>query len=230
MKHLFKTLYFFVTLTLFIACSSDDDSPREPYYQFNSDEKELIIDYDYAAGQKIIYKNQENETIEFNVISNEQRISESFSRGTFSGGGIFEHSYDDKIIRIEIIDNCIGSGLTGDRTKLNYIFSKKDDEFNNGINFPLWNVLSSSFIDDLINPINIFMTEFNNTQTSEMMINGHLFTNVITVNSGSSENDNFLYCDFMMQKNVNQIFYDYDFGIVQFNDVHGNEWKLIYPE
>ncbi|MGJ8592423.1 MAG: hypothetical protein ACSHXF_07740 [Aquaticitalea sp.] len=230
MKHLCKKLLLFLAIAFLIGCNKDEDGPREPYYQFSNDEKLVLIKYDYKPDQIITYENQENERIEFKVISNERLISESFSVGTFSGGGgIFENSYDNKIIRIEIIGNSVNTGTSGDYSKVNYIFSKNKNTFNNGINFPLWNVTLYSFIDEIQNPVNIFMNDFNNIQKSEMTVNGHLFTKVVTVNSGSDESKNG-YEFGLMTQNINRIFYDYDFGIIQFNDVEGNEWKLIYPE
>lgn len=125
--------------------------------------------------------------------------------------------------------NSVNTGLSGDYSKVNYIFSKNLNEYNNGINFPLWNVTLYSSIDEIQNPVNIFMRDYNYFQRSEMTVNGHLFTKVVTINSGSEESKND-YTFGLMTQNVNQLFYDYDFGIIQFNDIDGNEWKLIYPE
>ncbi|WP_282072150.1 hypothetical protein [Polaribacter atrinae] len=112
---------------------------------------------------------------------------------------------------------------------INYVFSKNSDNFNNGINFPMWNISNFTSIDEIQNPTNIIMTDFNTRIKTQMTINNHLFENVIIIESESDK----IYLNSSygtIKKNVNKVFYDYDFGIIQFNDIEGKEWKLIYPE
>jgi hypothetical protein len=33
----------------------------------------------------------------------------------------------------------------------------------------------------------------------------------------------------ILPKNVNKLFYDYDFGIIEFEDIGGKIWKVKYP-
>lgn len=116
-----------------------------------------------------------------------------------------------------------------DNGLINYVFSKNSDNFNNGINLPMWNISNFTSIDEIQNPTNIIMTDFNTQIKTQMTINNHLFENVIIIESESDE----VYLNSSygtIKKNVNKVFYDYDFGIIQFNDIEGKEWKLIYPE
>jgi len=62
-----------------------------------------------------------------------------------------------------------------------------------------------------------------------MNINGHLFQNIVIIDSNSNDSNNISTFGPLLQ-NVNKIYYDYDFGIVQFIDIDGKEWKVIYPE
>jgi hypothetical protein len=116
-----------------------------------------------------------------------------------------------------------------DNGLINYVFSKNSDNLNNGINLPMWNIPNFTFIDEFQNDTNIIMTDLNTQIKTQMTINNHLFENVIVIESESD--DIYLNSSYgTITKNVNKIFYDYDFGIIQFNDIEGREWKLIYPE
>lgn len=142
-----------------------------------------------------------------------------------AGGSSFSNYYDSKIIRFEIVENTNYE----DVGIVNYIFSSNADIFNNGINFPMWNISGFTFIDEMQNPANIIMRDFNSQPKTEMTINNHLFKKVVVIESGSDDvYDNFTYGT--ITKNVNKVFYDYEFGIIQFDDIEGKQWKVVYPE
>jgi hypothetical protein len=111
-------------------------------------------------------------------------------------------------------------------SKVNYIFSKNNDRFTNGLNFPMWNISNFNFIYEVQNNVNMYLRDFNTLQKSSIEINGHQFNKVVTISSESDES--FLFGPLI--QNVNEIKYDYDFGIIQFKDVLGNEWNLVYPK
>ncbi|MBQ0769749.1 MAG: hypothetical protein KBT58_10685 [Bizionia sp.] len=226
MKTVLKYLLFTFGVLICGSCNVDDDDDAKTHYQFNSENNDLIINYNYQIGQTITYQNQDGEQIHFKVILNETKKQGDYVAGTFSGGsGGLSHYYDSKIIRFEIIENqnYERNGI------VNYIFSKNFDKLNNGINFPMWNISNFAFIDEIQNPANIIMSDFNNQTKAQMTINNHTYKKVVEIESGS--NDEYLNSSYgTISKNVNKVFYDYDFGIIQFDDINGKEWKLIYPE
>ena len=213
---------------LFTACSLslNEVQTNAAYYSFNDEDTSLIINYNYVPEQIITYTNEQGGTLGFKVIENETRKKEYRSRGTFSGGGgLLENYYDSKIIRFEIIENPSSEQYA----KVNYIFSKNKDILTNGLNFPMWNVPLYSYIDEHQNSVNIFLKEYNALPTSSLSINGHLFNKVITIDSNSDQSTNNSTFGPLTQ-NVNEIVYDYDFGIIQFKDINDTLWSLVYPQ
>jgi hypothetical protein len=109
---------------------------------------------------------------------------------------------------------------------VSYIFSKSDDKFKNGIYFPLWNKQTFAYFDEMDRSFNINLRDFNIPAKQEMTINNHLFKKVVFISSGI---DIALSYDANLPSNVNSLYYDYDFGIIQFEDIDGKIWKVIYP-
>ena len=228
MKKQVQILYGLFVCIVLISCSIDDvnNDSYHTYYQFNEHNNNLIISYDYQVGQIITYRNQFGEELNFKVILNETKKSGDYSSGFFSGS-VLNHYYDSKRILFEILENDnygYNYGLIG------YMFSRNSDIFRNGVNLPMWNISNSTFIDEIQYPINIPMRDYNNQTKTEVIINGKIFENVVIVESGSNEEEFFNNNYGTIPKRVNKLYYDYEFGIIRFDDIDGNEWKLIYPE
>lgn len=205
------------------SCSNQDDS--HPYYKFDTSDNNSIIKFNYSAGQIITYENQFGEKLHFKVISNETKKYGDYSNGTFSGGGgILESYYDSKIIRLKIIENQ--ANFTEEQ--VSYISSKSVNNFKNGIKFPIWNFEEFVFFDEIDRPVNVYLTDFNNDTKIQMNVNGHLFEKVVVINSGSDIPKPNAW-GAILPNNVNKLYYDYEFGIIQFDDIDGKQWKVIYP-
>ena len=223
MGNLLRLLILSIGIIIFTGCETDD---THPYYRFNSEDETLLIKYNYIPNQIISYQNQFGEQLHFKVILNERKKNGYYSRGTFSGGGgHLEHYYDNITIKLEILENPSYE----EYSKVNYYFSKNGVAFNSGMNFPLWNITTFGFIDQLQNKVNIFNEDYKDLERIQMDINGHNFDNVVIINSNSNEINDASSFGPLLQ-NVNKIYYDYDFGIVQFIDIEDKEWKVIYPE
>ncbi len=223
-KYIIFGSLFFGFLGL-ISCSEESQEDSHPYYKFDASDASVISNYNYVKGQIITYQNQLGEQIHFKVIFNESKKYGDYTNGTFSGGGgILESYYDSKIVRLEMVENQMA--FNGEL--VNYIFSKSKNTFKSGINFPIWNILDSGFFDEIDRDVNINLGIYSNHSRVPITINGHLFNKVVLIESGfntpASPNWGSL------PNNVNKLYYDYDFGIVQFNDLDGNEWKVIYPQ
>jgi len=175
MKNLFTYLIFCIVIISQVGCNNDDNDTSYPYYEFNQADEVLLIKYNYVPNQIITYENQFDEQIHLKVILNERKKCSFNSRGTLSGGGgILQNYYDSKIIRFELLENPSNE----DYSKINYIFSKNNDEFNNGINFPMWNITNFAFINELQDKVNISMLDYNNLEKTQMNINEHKWTSI----------------------------------------------------
>ena len=228
MKNPIKIVLISLGLLLFWSCSLDlnQENTNAPYYTFNNQDRSFMINYQYVAGQTIRYVNQNGDTLHFRVLENQTSKNASYSDGSLSGGeGLLENYYDSKIIQLEILENP----STEQYALVNYIFSKNKDILTNGLNFPMWNVPLYSYIDEHQNSVNIFLKEYNALPTSSLSINGHLFNKVITIDSNSDQSTNNSTFGPLTQ-NVNEIVYDYDFGIIQFKDINDTLWSLVYPQ
>ena len=226
MKNPIKIVFVSLSFLLFWSCSLDlnQENTDAPYYTFNNQDRSFMINYQYVVGQTIPYVNQSGDTLHFRVLENQTSKNASYSDGSLSGGeGLLENYYDSKIIQLEILENP----STEPYAMANYIFSKNNNVLNTGINFPMWNLPLFSFIDEVQNSVNIFINQ--DQETTTLTINGHQFNNVIKLisNSTNSNNDSRFG---PLSQNVNELWYDYDFGIIQFKDINDILWSVEYPK
>lgn len=222
-----KIIILLLSFSLFglFSCYPDGTPTlNEPYYQFTSSEKQLLIQYNYKVGQVITFENQFGDQMHFKVLCNESKKMGSYSDGFFSGVPVLDFYYDSKIVRFEILEN---NARWADEQVI-YVFSKSNNQFKNGINFPIWNVNVNTFFDEIDRPFNIKTTNYNFSTKNTLMVNNHLFDKVIVFNSGSSLINTVNY-GAIASNDVNKIFFDYDFGIIQFESIDGKIWKINYP-
>ena len=226
MKNPIKIVFVSLSFLLFWSCSLDlnQENTDAPYYTFNNQDRSFMINYQYVAGQTIPYVNQSGDTLHFRVLENQTSKNASYSDGSLSGGeGLLENYYDSKIIQLEILENP----STEPYALVNYIFSKNNNTLNRGINFPMWNLPLFSFIDEVQNSVNILINQ--DQETSTLTINGYQFNNVIKLRSNSTNSNNDSRFGPLVQ-NVNELWYDYDFGIIQFKDINDTLWSIDYPK
>ena len=226
MKNPIKIVFVSLSFLLFWSCSLDlnQENTDAPYYTFNNQDRSFVINYQYVVGQTIPYVNQSGDTLHFRVLENQTSKNASYSDGSLSGGeGLLENYYDSKIIQLEILENP----STEPYALVNYIFSKNNNTLNRGINFPIWNLPLFSFIDEVQNSVNIFINQ--DQETSTLTINGYQFNNVIKLRSNSTNSNNDSRFGPLVQ-NVNELWYDYDFGIIQFKDINDTLWSIDYPK
>ena len=214
---------FLIVLLLLMSCTKDEDSGIDyPYYKFSETEQSYLISNNYQIGNVLTYKNQNNETLNLKVIESDELKSSQYSPGTFSTtGNELESYFDRKIIRLEIVENGINYSCCD---QINYVFSKSNNEFKFGLKFPLWNKQSSTIIDAIQYPIDIQINNLSVSPLEPLEIENTTYNRVLLLESESIEELN---ASTNLEIFVNQIYYDIDFGIVQFNDLNGMEWKLI---
>lgn len=208
-------------LLLFYACGKEDTETN--YYRFTEEDRNYIISHNYQNGDVLTYKNQHNQSLQLRVVESKTTKAKQTSKGTFSGGGgLFEAYYDRKIIRLEMVNNEADNDETDE---VIYVFSKRENTFTAGIRFPLWNKFSAAFVDQINTAVDlVFNVELNHKQET-INLNNKTFKKVVQFDS----NLNDAYNDSSnIEIYVNQIFYDLEFGIIQFVDIDGKTWKLDY--
>lgn len=225
--HVFTTLILLIT-TLSSCKFGEGDGRAEdiPYYSFSTEERGLTISHEYFSGDIITYKNQLGEELHFRVISVDNGMEEYVSSsGSFWGSytSVYRENHAIQRIQIEIVENTNEE----EYSRLNYVFSKRNNEFNGGLNFPMWNKPAKRTISETVTNIDLLEQGKLHGRIS-MEINGHLFLKVFKMSSLSSDAFNDPVFG-MLSQNIHEIYYDDSFGIVQFEDIDGNIWKLIYP-
>lgn len=207
------------------SCTKENSDDGITYYKFVDNDFNFIINNNYVTNQIIIYENQFGEQLHFKVISNVSKKECKYSGSGFVGSfSTLDYYYDSKIIRLEIIENQ--NNYREDQLINN--FSKSNNIFKNAINFPTWNVINSTFYDEVDRPFNVSLFTYNTINNIQMTINNHIFNKVVEINSN---NNTVLQLNYggILPKNVNKLFYDYDFGIIEFDDLDGKNWKVKYP-
>ncbi len=202
-----------VSVFFLLSCSPDDaqDINNEdfyPYYKFNQNDLNYRL-LNLSVNQELIFINQNNEIVKFKVIQNELKKLENGS-GTFSGGSITYNYYDAQVIKLKsITDNFEEAYL-----KLK-IYKFDNQNINISFYFYKWNVYSSSE----------YMQGFNlNNSTVESLSIGLVnYNQVIEINSNFTtsipSNNNY-------NRNINVLFYDKLHGVIGFNDLDGNLWRM----
>lgn len=210
----------------FNSCSKEDNINRTPYYRFDSNDQKNMVSYNYTPNQVIVYENQLGNKMHFRVTANTTKKYGDYSSGTFSGGGggILESYYDAKIIRLEVVEN--EANFIAEQ--VSYIFSKNENNFKSALKFPIWNVSNSYIMDEGDRPFDIDLRPFNDDQKIEITINGNIFKEVIMVESGSDVAAPNAF-GALLPNNINQLYYDFNFGIIQFSDIDGDIWKVVNP-
>lgn len=208
-----KMIFVLLVSSFFVlSCSSDgakdfNNEDFYPYYKFNQSELNYRL-LNLSINKELIFSNQNNEIVKFKVIQNERKKLEN-SSGSFSGGSFIQNYYDAQLIKLKsITDNFEEASI-----KLK-IYKFNNQNINVSFYFYKWNAYSSSE----------YMQGFNlNNSTVEFLSIGLVnYNQVIEINSNfttSIPNNNY-------NRNVNVLFYDKLHGVIGFNDLDGNLWRM----
>jgi len=213
MKKMKNIIYSILILTLFFNCSHDVET--ETYYNFRNSDLEKILNFE--SNSSIIYKNQFNEEIIFEIGNIPSSFKKQYEVPNFVVGSTKHFYYDRKeiattsdfpsydiIYRFQRLPINIDQAVADD-------FTEYPSEFKGKFNMFAWNGGYNEFI-------NIDYNE----ETIEMSINGVNFNEVIVINSNSNEET--IYS--ALVRNVNVIYYDKKNGIIGFDDVNGKKWRI----
>ena len=208
--------------TLFLlSCDraeNTDESDGLPYYEFTQAERTNLI-IAPKVGDQINYKNQDGEIISFKVKVAENG-KKTYGTGNFSSSSGMKHFYyDQQEISMWYVD---GNNLSKCDIKIykypldaNYNVNPPvvgTPTFGGSIDFPLWIGTSSITIDF-------------NSPLSTMTVGGKTYSKVRTFNSSNTTvlpNSPLP----IRPRNVNVLYYDYNYGIIGFDDLNGKLWRL----
>lgn len=214
MKNIIKFSVCIAMCNILYSCTTNDDKRGEetPYYNFQDEDKVLLLDNYNNPSKRLVFKNQENEELSF-IFKKFEEYKKDYS--SFSGGlgpvlGPTNTDFFYDVRKIEFEFEQFQEPLAD----LEFTFSRFSDTLRGGIRFPLWNIdkfyLSSE-------PI-----KFNETAI-EMTISGVTYDNVVKINSGETSVE---YMIGQFPRNVNVIYYDLLYGLIGFDDLNGKEWRL----
>lgn len=207
-----KKMLLFLSVLVVFGCASDDSESNLlglDYYKFSSSDNDRLLNSSLNKGKTVTFRNQSGQTISYKVTTSVKRRTEQGS-GTFSGNGLTDYYFDEQIVSLDAVgfENNENSGI--------YLWVYKSSAFGltAQFNFDRWNDGGYYGKEEFV------ISNISNLQT--ISTNGKTFGKVIVVNSN---------LDSSVQRNgfpINafKVYYDLNYGIVGFDDVEGNEWRL----
>ena len=206
-----KKIFLFSTIIIFasfiLSCSEET---KEAYYRFTSQDNKRLLSY--SEGQVLKFYNQNNEERTFTIggistIKNQYTVGMGF----FTSASSYYFYYDSK--SINLFDSKMEQlfRIYFQRWPLNTDLAKENkyteypSKFSGTISWRFWN---GDYLSVDYEQIKI-----------EMSVNGKTYKNVFVLNSG---NDSII----DVYRDVNVIYYDETEGIIGFDDLNGNEWRL----
>lgn len=212
-------LLIFAIISLISCDESDVPNYSKVYYNF--DESDLLRIPNYTVGQSLLYKNEIGGEILFKVSSIDlpKKNLYAVGMGFFTTYAQSFFYYDSMEIFFE--------GDSTDQYVLSYKkwpnnvdlatedpYKKIESDISIKISyFPYWNELNAFGYQEN----QIYVGSSN--QKVSLTINGKLFDNVVKIVSNNNE-------QITENKNINIIYYCDGIGIIGFDDLDNNEWRL----
>jgi hypothetical protein len=190
--------------------------PKEiAYYQFTPEDMQRLLPY--TKGQVLKFTNQNNKERTFTIHSvNTIKKQRMVGSGFFSSDYFY---YDVKEITLidsktKWFDIYFNRYPLDEELAKNDRYTKYPSKFYGCTSFiPFWNGFENGMPRISIN--------YEQTKI-EMAVNGKIYKNVFILDSGS---DSVIWDEF--SRDVNVIYYDEIEGIIGFDDLNGNQWRLI---
>ena len=212
-----KTFFKFIAILIFaFTISGCQKEPQIVYYQFT--DEDIAIMPNYEKDQKIIFKNQNQEELIFNVSSAYLEKKQKTNYGFFGMSYLYFYDSYEIYIEVDVDENRFVNSLLFRREPTDIEAAKWDytvlypNIFHGVISFPLQN-RAAGF--DLIREYSeILHLEYDNTSFSNVR--------VFKTNNSSpwTPGDGF-------ERRVHTIYYADKFGFIGFDDLDGNEWRII---
>ncbi|MEE9407625.1 MAG: hypothetical protein V3V28_06070 [Polaribacter sp.] len=217
-----KAIYLTAIIIFMSSCNNfgdlfGDDNNSIAYYNFKDSDLNKLLDY--KINDSLVFVNQLNEKRKF-LILNSKKAKRRYSvgMGFFGGGAASYFYYDEKEIEIESLDSIhLCFDIRFSRWPIDTDQAKDDyyKEFPSKLNgylkyFPYWNG-EDSYIDIIDLRIK-----------TNLNIKGKIYNNVIILKSDNNQ----IIIGNNYNKDVHIIYYDEKYGIIGFDDLNGNEWRI----
>ena len=219
----------FATILL-LSCKLNSSTPEkqsEAYYNFTPTDKIMLLKY--KKEEIIIFKNEDNDEVIFNVKDiYEEKDFYTVGMGFFTTYAASYFYYDFKTIDIKVTKNNVSWGQftlrfqkwpeNAQLAKDNK-YTKYPDKFYGNMNYlPLWNGQTGK------ESWSSYGCNINyDNPTSTMSIGNKTYFDVLTINSGSNTP---VILNPTMTRDVNIIYYDKKNGIIGFDDLNNKHWRL----
>jgi len=213
-----KILTVLIFLSILISCSKDE--PTEAYYNFRNNDFDKLLNIELNSTIK--YENQFGDEIIHTTNEVTEQYKDQLSQGSWVlPGSIKYFYYDRKVIELNSSDfNNYTIKYKFNRFPIDVEQAKENDfteypsKFNGSVYVYLWNGIGDN------GNINI---NYENGVV-EMMINGTNYQNIIIIQSNNP--DPIIYSS-SPERNVNIVYYDLYTGIVGFDDLNNNQWRIM---
>ena len=195
-------------LTLLFSCAKEPVE-RVPYFQFNSDDEPFLFEISLGSDGVIQFKNQDGDVLNYTLVTNKVEKFDN-SIGSFWGSTSSTLSYFDKQT-VEFYSNDYALPYPA---LILEVYKISENSMMGGFNFHKWNGDYWEFysIDEV--------------SVTSMTIAGVIYEKVVTIDS---ENDLEM-SEHEIPVNVNRVFIDLKKGLIGFDDISNNQWRLIKAE
>ncbi|WP_157546913.1 hypothetical protein [Nonlabens tegetincola] len=183
-----------------------------PVYQFNEEQKDLIVKNVYDVGDCISFVNDDELELQACV----QRVNKGISQ---RGGTTGWYSIPRYQTEYSTIHFTIDDPRTSFETTLAYVadFSRFGN-FNVKLLFSYYNNNATQFTDGVV------LNGFFDQPEQVMTIGERTFYRVVEINSGTTLE--YVDSHTNITVNVNKIWYDIDYGIIGFSTVQNEDWLI----
>ena len=221
-------LFTKIIFLAFLILSCNKEETKEAYYYFSPIDSQRLLPY--TEGQVLDFFNQSNEKRTFSIyaVSTSIKTQWTVGMGFFSSAAGYYFYYDRK--EITLIDSKRGDpfNISFIRWPLNTELAKENkyteypSEFYGAIQYMrFWNGREED--GGLESSVSV---DYDQSKI-EMNVNGKMYKNVFKLTSGNDSIIEYPWSDgTILYKDVNVIYYDEIEGIIGFDDLNGNEWRL----
>lgn len=228
-----RTLIFLMCIGILLGCRKDNPDDRIAYYKFSDTEFDRIPKY--KEGDTLVYRNQSGKIALFQVIQADIGLRRPYQVLGFFGYASYYY-YDIVSYRLNPIPAKTEPPITPEHLTIDYLFLKEPLDidsakynthqllparFHGQVHYPRWNGIGYMGNRDLyitlpytprVNP------DVTKTSTS-LSINNKFYPEVVklTATHPDTTRNNW---------DVHTLYYAFKNGIIGFDDVLGNQWRL----
>jgi hypothetical protein len=210
-----KIIFIFL---LICSCSIfEDGNPNVAYYNFEKEDLNKLLNL--KLNNTVKYENQFGEEIVYEIIEVSDEFRTQRTRGNWVTSSIAElFFYDKKEIKLKNNSKNSSIDYRFTRYPINDLEAEKDkitkypSEFYARVYFDFWNGISD------YRTINVNY----NSQKIKLLINGVNYENVIIIESNNENPTN----NSTIERSANVVYYDTEYGIVGFDDLLDNKWRI----